>query len=109
MGNLLVTLLSDLSVFSHFFCNLLAFSACVTMGTPLMFCLFLLFLALSGQRPFLTKKMSISMLSRKDFKQKMIIVIFLEVGNQIQMEPTSNLAKQSQKLEMHEKGGVHGT
>ena len=49
------------------------------------------------------------MLSRKDFKQKMIGVIFLEVGNQIQMEPTSNLAKQSQKLEMHEKGGVHGT
>ena len=36
----------------------------------------------------------------------MIGVIFLEVGkNQIQMEPTSNLAKQSQKLEMHEKGG----
>ena len=45
------------------------------------------------------------MLSRKDFKQKRIGVIFLEVGNQIQMEPTSNLAKQSQKLEMHEKGG----
>ena len=106
MGNLLVTLLSDLSVF---FGNLLAFSACVTIGTPLMFCLFLLFRALSGQRPFLTKKLSISMFSRKDFKQKMIGVIFLEVGNQIQMEPTSNLAKQSQKLEMHEKGGVHGT
>ena len=40
MGNLLVTLLSDLSAFSHFFCNLLVFSACVTIGTPLMFCLF---------------------------------------------------------------------
>ena len=92
-----------------FFGILLVFSACVTIGTLLMFCLFLLFLALSGPWPFLTKKMSISMLSRKDFKQKMIGVIFLEVGNQIQMEPTSNLAKQSQKLEMHEKGGVHGT
>ena len=55
------------------------------------------------------KKLSISMFPRKDFKQKIIGVIFLEVGNQIQMEPTSNLAKQSQKLEMHEKGGVHGT